>query len=89
MIATGFIVFLSLIVMIWRLPKKQVKWLLGHPLYLELPFGVAAYVLHWGTFSGMMAAAVAAICVFFFTQVARILVGYHDGKYDVSGIWSK
>lgn len=90
-IETGTIVFLSLIVLMWRLPKHTKLWLFGHPVWLELPFGLLAYILHYGTFSGMMAAATAACMCFVFVQSSKYLVGYiHGGKYH-KGVfdWSK
>jgi len=43
---------------------------------------VFAYALHWGTFSGVMAAAVAGLMCSGFTAVGRFLVGYIDkGRY--------
>lgn len=82
-IETGTVVFLSLIVLMWRLPPKARLWLFGHPAWLEIPFGVLAYLLHYGTFSGMMAAATAAIMCFGFVQIMRRAVGYigPKGKY--------
>jgi hypothetical protein len=65
---TGSLVFLSLIVLFWRLPMKYKNWFISHPVWLEMPFGAAAYILHYGTFSGMMAAAVAACICFAFMQ---------------------
>lgn len=59
---------------------KKRLWLLGHPAWLEIPFVVLAYVLHYGTFSGMMAAAVAGILVFGFTELAKRIIGYTDKK---------
>ena len=79
---TGTIVFLSLIVLVWRLPRNTLLWLFGHPLWLELPFSLAAYALHWGTFSGMIAAATAACICFCFMQAGKWYVGYvSNGKY--------
>ena len=79
---TGTIVFMSLVVLVWRLPRKTMLRLFGTPWLLELPFGILAYALHWGTFSGMMAAAVAAILCFGFVQAGRSLVGYiKSGQY--------
>ena len=75
---TGTLVFLSLAVLVWRLPRKTMLWLFGHPAWLEIPFGFVAYVLHYGTFSGMMAAATAAILCFAFSQAGRAIVGYID-----------
>lgn len=81
-IETGTIVFLSLIVMMWRLPRNTKLWLFGHPLWLEIPFGIVAYALHYGTFSGMMAAATAACMCFCFVQIGRYTIGYiKDGAY--------
>ena len=68
---TGTIVFLSLIVLFWRLPQTSRVWFIHHPAYLEIPFGLAAYALHWGTFSGMMAAATAACMCFAFMQILK------------------
>ncbi len=75
-IETGSLVFLSLVVGIFWLPKRTVLWLFGHPVMLELPFGILAYMLHYGTFSGMMAAAVAAVLCAAFTRGGRVVVGY-------------
>ena len=90
-IETGTIVFLSLIVLMWRLPRRTKLWLFGHPAWLEIPFGLAAYVLHYGTFSGMMAAATAACMCFVFVQGMRKMVGYTDGNVYHPGVfdWSK
>jgi hypothetical protein len=79
---TGTIVFLSLLVLVWRLPRKTMLRLFGTPWLIELPFGLLAYLLHWGTFSGMMAAAVAAILCFGFVQAGRATVGFiKSGQY--------
>lgn len=77
-VESGVIVFLSLIVLFWRIPMKARLWFLGHPAFLEVPFGLLAYMLHYGTFSGMMAAAVAAIFCFGFVQIGRKAIGYSD-----------
>lgn len=79
-IETGSLVFLSLIVMVWRLPRKAMLWLFGHPLWLELPFSVAAYALHYGTFSGMMAAATAGCMCFCFVQAGRLRARLHRAQ---------
>jgi hypothetical protein len=85
---TGTVVFFSLIILFWRLPKGARLWLLGHPIWLELPLAVLAYALHYGTFSGMMAAATAACICFVFVQLGRHLVGYRRGGTFVRGVLS-
>ena len=82
MIETGGIVFLSLAVLMWRMPRKTMLWFFGHPAWLEVPFSAAVYLLHYGTFSGMISAATAACMCFCFVQAGRWLVGYTTaGKY--------
>lgn len=73
-VETGTIVFLSLIVLYWRLPVKARVWFIKHPAWLEVPFGVFAYLLHYGTFSGMMAAATAACICFCFMQLMKFML---------------
>ncbi len=75
-IETGTIVFFSLAMLIWRLPNRAILWLFGHPACLEIPFALLAYILHYGTFSGMMAAATAGCLCFCFVQLGRKAVGY-------------
>jgi hypothetical protein len=82
MITTGFIVFMSLIIMFFWLPWKTKLWLFGKPLYVEIPFGVLAYFMHWGTVTGMFAAAVAVMMAYIFMRTGKKLVGsYQRGKY--------
>lgn len=86
-IETGTIVFFSLIVLFWRLPMRTRLWLFGHPSWLEVPFAILAYALHWGTFSGMMAAATAGCMCFAFVQLGRQAIGYiMENKY-YPGFW--
>jgi hypothetical protein len=88
-IETGTIVFLSLIVVFWRLPHKARLWFFGHPMWLEIPFAIVAYLLHYGTFSGMMAAATAGCMCFAFVQLGRWAVGYTDAHGYHSGTLRK
>jgi len=76
MIETGFLVFLSLVVMLFWLNTITILRFFGRPWTLELPFGILAYILHYGTFSGMMAAAVAIAMCAIFVRAGRFLVGY-------------
>jgi hypothetical protein len=84
-IETGTIVFLSLLVLAWRMPTKLMLWLFGKPAYLEIPFALLAYILHYGTFSGMMAAAAAGVLCFGFVQIGRTTVGYISDRVYYPG----
>ena len=68
------------------MPKRTRLWLLGHPAWLEVPFGIAAYALHYGTFSGMMAAAVAACICFAFVELMKRIIGYTGPNGYVRGL---
>jgi hypothetical protein len=50
--------------------------LLGYPLAVDLGVSVVVLVIHWGTFSGVMAAAFAGLLTSVSTSIARKLVGY-------------
>ena len=84
---SGVVIFLGLLMLGIKLPLKTSLRLLGHPLALDLSVSVVAYVLHWGSFSGVMAAAVAGLMCSGFTSTARYVIGYiKEGKY-YPGIW--
>ena len=78
-IESGVIIFAGLLLLFIKLPRLLALRLLGQPLALDLVVSVVAYILHWGTFSGVMAAAVAGLMCSGFTAVARWAMGYSKG----------
>ena len=87
-IESGVIIFFGMLLLGIKLPRKVSLKLLGRPLALDLGVSVLAYVLHYGTFSGIMAAAVAGLMCSGFTSVARYAFGYIEGKkYYPGKIW--
>lgn len=79
---SGFIVFLGLLFLGIKLPRKTSLILLGRPLALDISVSAIAYLLHFGTFSGAMVAAVAGVMTSLFTHAARKLFGYiRNGVY--------
>lgn len=83
-VESGVIIFIGLMFMAIKLPRRTALWLLGRPLTVDLCASGIAYVLHWGTFSGVMAAAVAGLMCSGFTIACRYLFGYIEkGKYHV------
>lgn len=85
-IESGVIIFLGLLFLAAKLPLPLSLRLLGKPFALDLGVSALAFVMHFGTFSGVMAAAVAGLMCSGFTSVARYAVGwiakgeYHRGK---------
>ena len=87
-IESGVIIFIGMLLLGTKLPRRVSLKLLGHPLALDLGVSVLAYILHYGTFSGIMAAAVAGLMCSGFTSVARYAFGYiKDKRYYKGRIW--
>lgn len=79
-IESGIIVFLGLLLLFLKLSWQWRLRLLGKPLGLDLTVAVVAYFLHWGTFTGVMAAAVAGLMCSGATSIGRKIVGYTSGE---------
>lgn len=88
MITAGFIVIFGFLLLAVKLPIKTKLKLLGRPLTLDLTVSILAYTLHWGTFTGVMAAAVAGLLCSVMTSSCRWAFGYIEGGYYHRGkIW--
>lgn len=88
-IESGVIIFLGLLFIGFKLPLKTALKLLGRPLLLDVVVSGAAFIMHMGTFSGVMAAAVAGLMCSGFTSAARYAIGYIDrNKYYSGRIWN-
>lgn len=79
-IESGVIIFAGLLFIFIKLSQERRLRLLGRPLMLDIVVSVTAYALHWGTFSGVMAAAVAGLMCSGFTSAGRWLIGYIEPK---------
>ena len=87
-IESGVIIFLGMLLLGIKLPRRISLKLLGRPLALDLSVSVLAYTMHYGTFSGIMAAAVAGLMCSGFTSCARYAFGYiEDKRYYKGRIW--
>ncbi|CAG0980809.1 hypothetical protein BURK1_01734 [Burkholderiales bacterium] len=88
-IESGIIIFLGLLFLFIKLPRHWALLLLGWSLALDVVVSAVAYVIHWGTFSGVMAAAVAGLMCSGFTAVARWAIGYNRGGVIVPGAFTR
>lgn len=75
-IESGVIVFLGLCGLFVKLPPRARLLCLGKPLHMDLGITVGTYLLHMGTFSGVMSAAVAGLLCSGFISLGRYLFGY-------------
>lgn len=80
MFASGVIIIMGFVFIFLKLPRRTALRLLGRPLLLDLSVAVLAYVLHWGTFTGVMAAALAGMLCSLITSAARWAFGYIEGR---------
>ncbi len=86
MIETGFVVFLGVVLVLAKLPRRLMLKALNHAIALDLTVSVLVLIVHWGTFSGVMAATVAGLMTSLATSGAKRLFGYIDNKRYVPGL---
>jgi nucleoside permease NupC len=85
MLITGLTVFCGVALIFAKLPRRVMLRALKHDLMIDLMVSVLVLLIHWGTFSGVMAATVAGLLTSLFTSGLKRLVGYIDGNYYIVG----
>lgn len=85
MLATGFAIFLGVTLLLTKLPRRTALRILKYDLALDLMVTAAVLIIHFGTFSGLMAATVAGLMMSVATSGMKWLVGYVDGNFYVPG----
>lgn len=87
MFETGFIVFLGVALILVKLPRRLMLRALKHDLLIDVLVSFLVLAIHWGTFSGVMAASVAGLMVSMLTSAAKRIFGFIDGDlYHVGRI---
>ena len=79
MIETGFLIFGGIALLLAKLPRRTMLKALKHDLGIDLLVTVLTLIIHWGTFSGVMAATVAGLLTSLATSALKRWVGYIDG----------
>ena len=80
MFSTGLMVFLGVALILAKLPRRLMLRALKHDLAIDMLVSVLVLVIHWGTFSGVMAATVAGLLMSIGTSGLKRLIGYIDGS---------
>lgn len=80
MIANGMVLIVAMVLLFVKLPRRTAFKLLGYPLALDIFVTVVMSIVHWGTFSGLMAAAFAGLLCSVVSSGARWAFGYIDPK---------
>ena len=86
MLMTGLMVFLGVALILAKLPRRMMLKALYHDVALDLTVSAIVLAIHFGTFSGVMAATVAGLLMSLATSAAKRLFGYIDGKNYVPGV---
>lgn len=87
MFTTGLMIFLGVILILTKLPRRLMLRALNHDVALDLLVSALVLAIHWGTFSGVMAATVAGLMTSLATSGAKRLFGhiannrYHPGLF--------
>jgi NhaP-type Na+/H+ or K+/H+ antiporter len=85
MLATGFTIFLGVTLLLTKLPRRTTLRILKYDLVLDLMVTAAVLIIHFGTFSGLMAATVAGLLMSLASSAAKRLIGYVDGNVYYPG----
>jgi hypothetical protein len=76
MLATGFTIFLGIGLLLTKLPRRTALRILKYDLALDLMVTVLVLIIHFGTFSGLMAATVAGLMMSLASSAAKKMFGY-------------
>lgn len=80
MLTTGLTIFLGVALILAKLPRRTMLRVLKHDLLLDLAVSLLVLFIHWGTFSGVMAATVAGLMTSLATSGLKRLIGYADAE---------
>ena len=86
MLLTGLMVFLAAALLLIKMPRRLMLRALSRPLLIDLTVSVIVLIIHWGTFSGVMAATVAGLLTSLATSGARKLFGHIEGNRYFPGV---
>lgn len=85
MLEMGLVVALGLAVMYAKLGWRGRLWINSHPLLMDVFVFAFLNAVHWGTFSGVMVAAVGALFCSLTISLMRKWVGYVERGQYVAG----
>ncbi len=86
MFTTGFAIFLGLVFIFIKLPRRTMLRWLRYDVILDVAVALIVLAIHFGTFSGVMAATFAGLLTSVGTTVAKRLFGYIKGDEYFHGL---
>ena len=79
MFTTGLAIFLGLVFIFIKLPRRTMLRWLRYDILMDLAVTLIVLVVHFGTFSGIMAATFAGLLTSVGTSLAKRVFGYIQG----------
>ena len=86
MFETGFAIFLGLVFIFIKLKRRTMLRLLHYDMALDVAVTLLTLAIHWGTFSGVMAATFAGLLCSVGTSAARKVFGFIEGDIYRPGV---
>ena len=86
MFTTGAAIFLGLVFIFIKLPRRTMLRWLRYDILLDLAVTLIVLVVHFGTFSGVMAATFAGLLTSVGTSLAKRVFGYIQGDQYFPGL---
>ncbi len=86
MFLTGLAIFLAMLFVFIKLPRRTLLRLLRYDLAIDVSVTLLVLLIHFGTFSGVMAATVAGLMTSIATTGAKRLFGHIRGEQYVPGL---
>lgn len=80
MFTSGIIVFLSAVLVLVKLPRRWLLRVLHYDLAVDLVVSAIVLTLHFGTFTGIMAATFAGLLTSLATSAAKRAFGHIQGN---------
>ena len=87
MFLTGLFVFAGVAALLAKLRRRWMLRALDHDLAIDVAVSAITLVVHWGTFSGVMAATIAGLLTSVATSAAKRLFGYIRGDTYYPGLF--
>lgn len=86
MLEMGIVVGLGLLVMFAKMSWRWRMRLLSNPLVMDMGIFLILTTIHWGTFSGLMVAAVGALFCSIVLSLGRVLFGHVERGQYIPGV---
>jgi nucleoside permease NupC len=86
MFLTGLAIFLAMLFVFVKLPRRTLLRLLRYDLAIDIVVTLLVLAIHFGTFSGVMAATVAGLMTSLATTGAKRLFGFIQGDVYRPGL---